>query len=247
LKRQLLLILLLFSPLLQADEVRYYDVELIIFEHLQAGARNSEQWPEKLNREMPERLVEIGGPWPGERPEAYLPALSFTPLPVSQWRLTAEAEKIENSASRRLLAHQAWVQPGLPQEEAISVHFNQRILPPQTPVPDTGETTENMQTPALDSGTLDVLIRVSLARYLRVETDLLFTLDEPPVQESMMQMDAKAENETETRPAPHYFHVQQLRRRIRSTELHYLDHPVLGMLIMFTPHEVEDKATVKKK
>ncbi len=247
-KQQLLvLILALFSiPLLAAD-IRYYDVEVIIFEHLQADNRNSERWPQQLEREIPEKLIEIGGEWPAGRPEEYDPTLSFKSLPESEWRLTSEAEKISKSESRRLMMHKAWVQPGLTQKQAISVHINQPVMALRE-TEDSEITMPGQPQPAttLDSGTLDALIRVSLARYLRVETDLLFTLDQPPEEQSLIS-GPESESETESIPAPRYFHVQELRRRIRSTELHYLDHPVLGMLIMFTPHKTADEAAAKKK
>lgn len=245
------LTLALFSLSLEAADLRYYDVEVIIFEHLQSDNRNAEQWPKQMEREIPETLVEIGGEWPGERPDNIDPALSFTPLPKSQWRLMAEAEKIDSSKSRRLLSHVGWVLPGLAQEQAISVHFNQPIMANQ-PIDEIDSlAVPAANQPVLDSGTLDALIRVSLARYLRVEADLLFTLDKPAIEENSLLTDSESESEIESEleanPAPRYFHVQQLRRRIRSTELHYLDHPVLGMLIMFTPHKVVDKLAAKKK
>ena len=31
--------------------------------------------------------------------------------------------------------------------------------------------------------------------------------------------------------------IKQKRRRIRSNELHYIDHPVLGILLRITPYE----------
>lgn len=246
-KQQLLvLILALFSIPLQAAGIRYYDVEVIIFENLQPNSRNSEHWSQQLEREIPETLIEIGGEWPGGRPEEYDPTLSFKALPKNQWRLTPEAEKIDQSESRRLLLHRAWVQPGLTQKQALSVHINQPVTIPETEESETAAAGQSQPTTIFDSGTLDALIRVSLARYLRVETDLLFTLDQPPEEESLIS-GPESESEAESIPAPRYFHVQELRRRIRSTELHYLDHPVLGMLIMFTPHETTDKAEAKKK
>ncbi len=251
-KRQLLvLILSLFSLSLQAADIRYYDVEVIIFENLQANAHQSEHWPQQLQREILENSIEIGGPWPGGRPEEYDPALSFIPLPESQWRLTSEAEKIDHSGSRRLLAHLAWVQPGLPQAQALSVHVtlpvmanqNQEVNKSESGITKQSEPENTATAPLLESGTLDALIRVSLARYLRVETDLLFTLDPQSVEQNRMIAAPDLESKAQTTPAPRYFRVQQVRRRIRSTELHYLDHPVLGMLIMFTPHE----SVAKKK
>ncbi len=253
-KRHLLVLtLILFSLSSQAADIRYYDVEVIIFQYLQANGYHSEHWPQQIDRKMPKDLIEIGGKWPGGKPEKYDPALSFTPLPESKWRLTAEAEKIDHSTSRRLLAHLAWVQPGLPQNQAISVHFNLPVM--ATPEINGSETDVTMQNepekPATESpaeiGTLDALIRVSLARYLRVKTDLLLTLDPLPAEKNGTISDPKRENEAETTPAPRYFRVQQVRRHIRSTELHYLDHPVLGMLIMFTQHKTAGKTSTKKR
>ena len=37
------------------------------------------------------------------------------------------------------------------------------------------------------------------------------------------------------------YQMKQLRRRIRSKELHYLDHPVLGMLLIITPYEKSEE------
>lgn len=244
----LLLTLALFNFPLQAADIRYYDVEVIIFEHLQSDSRDAEQWPEQLEREVPENMVEIGGEWPGGRPEDYDPALSFTPLPKSKWRLMAEAEKINSSDSRRLLAHIGWVFPGLSQEQAISVHFNQTVPATQNTIEGAAAIDARvLEGGTLVGGTLDALIRISLARYLRVETDVLFSLDEIAGEENSLLNENDVEGEAEASPTPRYFHAQQLRRRIRSTELHYLDHPVLGMLIMFTPHETKVKASTKKK
>lgn len=252
-QKLLVLILILFSLSSPAADIRYYDVEVIIFENLQTDAHNAEHWPQQFERKMPESMIELDGQWPGGRPEEYDPALSFTRLPENEWRLTREAEKIDQSKSRRLLAHLAWVQPGLPQTQALSVHFNLPVMANQetgksgTDAP--GQTSP--EKPATESpvevGTLDALIRVSLARYLRVETDLLLTLYPPSVEEKTMMADAESDNGTETVSSPRYFRVQQVRQRIRSTELHYLDHPVLGMLIMFTQHKTADKAAAKKK
>ncbi len=253
-KRQLLvLILSLFSLSLQAAGVRYYDVEVIIFQYLPVDGYHSENWPQQVDRKMPSNLIEIGGKWPGGKPEEYDPALSFTPLPENKWRLTTEAEKIDHSKSRRLLAHLAWVQPGLSQNQALSVHFNLPVMATQeTNESETGATEKiepekTVDARSLDIGTLDALIRVSLARYLRVGTDLLLTLDPLPGEENKVISDSEQNSEAETTPAPRYFRVQQVRRHIRSTELHYLDHPVLGMLIMFTPHTTTGKAAAKKK
>lgn len=252
-KRQLLILILIsFSLSSRAADIRYYDVEVIIFQYLQADDYKSEHWPQQVERKMPESMIEIGGKWPGGRPEKYNPALSFTPLPEDTWRLTTEAEKIDQSRSRRLLVHLAWVQPGLPQAQAISVHFNlpvmatQEINQAKTDATMQNESTKPAAAGPVEIGTLDALIRVSLARYLRVKTDLLLTLN-PSSEDKTMMSDTASENGTETIPAPRYFRVQQVRRRIRSTELHYLDHPVLGMLIMFTQHKTANKTAIKNK
>ncbi len=269
-KKTFLLLFLLFPLALPAQEVRYYDVEVILFENLDPAARQSEIWPESVELEPDDRTIEIGQPWPGPFPEEYEPSLSFKPLPASAYQLNEQAQKIADSPTRRILLHTAWRQPGMSQDAALKVHFQRHIPAGPETLPESGsatgesaEASPNGVPP--EEGDLEGLIQVMLARYLHVKADIVFRPKRPepaspenvpegfrplpvvtpdtrmlsespePTIENGEFTDTEEPLEAEQRPV--VYHLDQIRRRMRSRELHYLDHPVIGMLIRITPYE----------
>ncbi len=271
-KKTLILLAILFPLPLPAQEVRYYDVEVILFENLDPAARQSEIWPESVELELDERTIEIGQPWPGPFPDEYEPRLSFKPLPSATYQLNEQARKIDESPTRRVLLHTAWRQPGMPQDMALKVHFQRHIPTGPEPMAETEMATEGESSPAAvlgappEEGDLEGLIQVMLARYLHVKADIVFrpklpetaTLSEdvpegfqplPAATYDVMKsseipesIEASGELGDTEEPVvaeqrPVVYHLNQIRRRMRSRELHYLDHPVIGMLIRITPYE----------
>lgn len=228
-KKFLFLAILSLLPLgLQAaeEEVRYYDVELIIFEDLAQKDRLSEIWPTSVDQTLPEseKEIEIGQPYPGPVPKEFKPAYTFKPLSKDKYKLDKEAKLIDDSSSRRVLLHTAWRQPGMGWENAINVHLKKTI--PGT----VGETAAGDNAIlAGEAGELEGYVKVILSRYLHVDTDMAFR--------TQPQTDVFDFSEDTREPVA--YRLKQLRRRIRSTELHYLDNPVLGMLIMMTPVETD--------
>jgi hypothetical protein len=232
-----------FSAISQAQETRYYDVEIILFENLDPAARASENWPTSVELEAPDTTIEIGQPWPGPIPAEYTPALSFKPLQAEEFRLNEQAGKIEESESRRILLHTGWRQPGMPRDTALTVHFKQPVpgLPaglmattPEGEEIDTGTTTAGRWL-SPEAGELEGLIKVTLARYLHVEADVVFR---PRLAEHGFD-DINPGITTDAEQGPVVYRLKQTRRRMRSRELHYLDNPVIGMLVLITPYEVE--------
>lgn len=235
-------LLAVFSLIGQAQETRYYDVEIILFENLDPAARTSENWPTSVELEPPETTIEIGQPWPGPIPGEYAPALSFKPLRAPEYRLNEQASKIEESESRRILLHTGWRQPGMPRDTALTVHFKRNIpgLPagliattPEGEEIDTGASAGRWLPPEV--GELEVLIKVILARYLHVEADVVFR---PRLLEDNLEI-INPGISTDAEQGLVVYRLRQTRRRMRSRELHYLDNPVIGMLILITPYEAE--------
>ncbi len=224
-----------FSQLSYAEDVRYYDVEIILFENLDNASRQGEIWPTSVELERPETSIEIGQPYPGPLPKEYDPKLTFKPLAQKDYQLKAQAKKIEASDSRRVLLYTGWRQPGMAQENALTVYFKRQIPgitvsnpavieAPLTPTP------TSRLAPA-QAGELEGMIKVILSRYLHVDTDIVFR---PRIAEEEPQSFFTLEvMEDTTRPV--VYRLQQTRRRMRSRELHYLDNPVLGMVILITP------------
>jgi hypothetical protein len=237
-KTTLLLTLTLFSFTLFASELRYYDVEIIIFENLDLKARESEKWHTSVEIDYPENTIQIGHPWPGLFPKEYNPKLSFKRLSRRSFRLKEQAKKISESDSRRILLHTGWRQPGMAKDVALTVKLNKKI-PTQSSAKMT-EFNEVQQeyTPApspwatKEAGVLEGKVKVILARYLHVDVDMIFQAE--ALQASDIYTIDDSINE-EIKPV--VYRLKQSRRRMRSRELHYIDNPVLGMLVLITPYE----------
>lgn len=232
------------------DDIRYYNVEVVLFEHLNSSNQDTEEWkPVKQENEntQAELIHQLGQPYVMEAESVYDPELMFTLVPEQEYQLSEEAKKIENSTSRRVLMHTAWRQPGLSYEQAIRVYFRHQLgnnhVDEQPAAVDIPPQLDNALTAALTTQPyVEGSIKVMLARYLHVDTDIMYFAKQAPVVDSS----ASTEQDPDAIPGNKYrendnaltvYQMKQLRRRIRSKELHYLDHPVLGMLIMITPYE----------
>ena len=98
-------------------------------------------------------------------------------------------------------------------------------------------TDEAEQTPGLpdqiELPKLEGSLKVSIKRYLHVDFDLVLRRL-TTVSSAHMSM----EGDTLTTLSPHYqAYRMQMHRRMRSNELHYLDHPQIGVII--TAHRYE--------
>ncbi len=240
-------LLLLLSFHLQAEqEMRYYDVEVVIFENLDPQAKQAENWPLQVNMELPEKTIELGQPVIS----SWLPAeadkrLSYRLLPASQFRLKEEVDKLTESEKYRMIFHTAWRQPGLDKNTSLPVHFK-RTIPPAPPLQQTPDTESDYASEAEASTEdntpyeLEGLLRVTLARYLRLEGEM--TYKKKPLEVSDTENPfAVLDNEDQLQAKQGVIHFKQVRRRIRSKELHYLDHPVLGVLLKITPYQPGNK------
>lgn len=218
-----------------AEEIRYYDVEVILFENLDNIARQSENWPSSIELVLPETLIEIGKPYPGPIPKEYQSRLTFKPLAKKDLQLQEKASSIDKSKTRRVLLHTGWRQPGMPREDALSVYFKHTVAG----ISPISVDTEASNNPAAMSrlaqpqaGELEGLIKVILSRYLHVETDIVFRPRREELQEDIFSLELLDQIDQ-----PVVYRLNQTRRRMRSRELHYLDNPVIGMLVLITPYE----------
>ena len=224
----------------EQEEVRYYDVEVLLFENLDNFARQSENWPSSVELELPETLIEIGKPYPGKIPQEYQPRLTFKALAKKELQLQQQATTIDESESRRVLLHTGWRQPGMAREKALSVYFKHAVAGPAPGAEETAATeftNDPMTMPRLaqpQAGELEGTIKVILSRYLHVETDIVLRPQSKEQPEDIFSLELLEEAEQ-----PVVYRLHQTRRRMRSRELHYLDNPVIGMLILITPYEPE--------
>ena len=238
-----------------AKDMRYYDVEIVIIENLSDESKNSEIWPLQVNLTQPEKTVQLGQPVLSD----WLPAdvdlkSSYKLLNASTFQLTNEVKKISESTTQRVIFHTAWRQPGLDKKLALPIYFKQEI--PAAPVvenennPTQGSEEESSLAVKTTPSILEGILRVTLARYLHLEAELTYKNKMPEIENSdntFLVLDNESERSELDKQS--VIHFKQKRRRIRSTELHYLDHPALGILIRIMPYEkpedLADKAAVK--
>ena len=133
-------------------------------------------------------------------------ARAFRRLDRAGLSLNRVRNTLRRSARYRPLLHTGWRAPGLPRNAARPAYIGARLA-------DTG----NGDDPPAVYGT----VKVSVGRYLHVELDLLYRLSGADV--------AAAPEGT-----PTWFRLRA-ERRMRSRELHYIDHPLFGALVRIAP------------
>ena len=227
-----------------ADEVRYYDVEVIIFESLDPSARQAENWSSDITRQVPNPAVELDQPYPGPIPAQFNPKLTFKTLPASQFQLQNEDKLLTKSNQYRILLHTAWVQPGMDPATALPVHINRSFLAeaptaqPMTPatpgMPPAGQPALAQSAPT--RSVLDGYIKIVLMRYLHADVDLTYTTGLPATAPATVTTPGSTAAPIIALTPPVIYRLNES-RKMRSNELHYLDHPVLGVLLLITPYE----------
>ncbi len=134
------LALLACATLVPADEheIRWYDVEVVIFENVRVPRSSNTKWNPQAYIPLLENAVSLA---PGDEIVPQQPividsdalandvgelvASSIEPriLERETHRLAIEAAAIEKSSRYKLLVHQAWRQAGTPLEQAIPIHI----------------------------------------------------------------------------------------------------------------------------
>jgi hypothetical protein len=155
---------------------------------------------------------------------AFYPAepYAFTEINVNERQLEGPAGSIRRSSLYALLLHQSWQQPIDQTPTPILVQGGQQF----------GDRFE-----------LEGTLSLRRQRFLHVEADLWLTQFSPqqalPASTVPSTLKAQfpdlfeASERGRTFSADAKFHLSE-RRRLRSGELHYLDHPALGVLILVT-------------
>jgi len=146
-----------------------------------------------------------------------------------------------------VIFHAAWRQPGLDKKIAMPVYFKhdlseiplveEEILP-----------TDNENIEAANASILEGVFRVTLARYLHLEAELSYRT-KPAVAPTTEEIYSEylTENTEEKVEQQGVIYLKQKRNRIRSNELHYIDHPVLRILVKMTPYikpEIDETAPI---
>ncbi len=215
----------LFASVVSAKD---YAIEVIIFENKDGLQQSDEQFNYK-------RIIPV--PTDGLDLENTNESSQWRTIPEEEYILNNVAQRLKQSGKYRILKHIAWRQPVFERKDsqAISIKagrdfsgqfperaYRQFEFNDQTQV-NTGNTDNKV--PELE-GTLNVVI----TRYLHIYSDLVYRIPRTIPNEVSDALDR-------TQVLVDY--SVNSHRRMRSRELHYIDHPVVGILVEATP--IDDK------
>lgn len=232
-----------------AEDMRYYDVEIVVIENLKLKSTTSENWPVDITLTFPEKIVQLGDPVLSEwLPAGTDPAASYAVLKANEYKLTTHVEKISETKNQRVVFHTAWRQPGLDKDLALPIYFKHEI--PTVPILENQSNSVVIPdavnvAPKTTPSMLEGVLRVTLARYLHFEAEMTLRDKVSETETTIAPVSFFESDKSAQKQQVIYFN--QERRRMRSSELHYLDHPVISMLIQITPYEKKEEPVILKK
>jgi len=198
----------------------WYQVEVIVFEHITPQSLASEAWPTDLQEPNLSDAIQLQAVQ-NDNLQAY------ELLPKKDFQLNSEVRRLTNNPNYKVLTHIAWVQPVSAPRFAKPVQIKggaiyapdgQMVLPVPGEMGDADYSGDYWQ--------LNGTITISVMKYLQIKTNLLLTEHGYKIPQQ-----TNAQGETASLIS---FPMQQI-RRTKSRELNYFDHPLYGMLIEITP------------
>lgn len=184
-------------------------------------------------------------------PAPDMPA-AYEILPADSLRLNAAYQHLSRSAKTTPLLHVAWRQPTLDEQHAPPVLLQDGMTEPLH-APSAADAASDTAFVGPISPRLIGTVRVSVARYLHLAADLVYRQRvtqraAEPVSDLELWYDRPYPTLNEPQgPAYRLHQWQAIRgfemqesRRMRSTKLHYLDHPMFGLLAVITPVQLPE-------
>ena len=188
---------------------RWFTVEIIVFDDLQDEGLHAEIWPADPGEPSLQGAIELAHSPEGESggtPHA------FRLVNRSELSLAAVWNRLKGSSRYRPFLHAGWRLPGVPRSAARPAHVGAHLGNGRADA----AKVDGAERPAVH-GT----VTVSLGRFLELAVDLLY---HRPSSDETASPGA----------APTRFRLVS-ERRMRSGELHYIDHPLFGVLIRIAP------------
>ncbi len=200
-------------------ETRYYDIEVIIYEDADSKYINSEHWPQRplqVDGEMENLSLSAAASADNQEEKSS----QFDNIEPSI--LSSEADRLARSRHYNMLFYGAWTQAGLSSSDAFSINLKQL----------------NNHAKVNTANTIEGTLKVVLARYLHIYTDLEYIRQQKrqitvATVPAALTGETTTESETsmpETTPMVEFYPVIS-HRRMRSKTLHYIDHPLVGILV----------------
>ncbi|USD66201.1 peptidoglycan binding protein CsiV [Vibrio sp. SCSIO 43136] len=242
--------ILLFLVSFQSFAQRQFDIEVIIFKRSVNPEQTNESWPNTLPEIDMSKAIALRNGVAMERKGAKM-------LPTSSYELNSEYQALKRHAAFKPMMHVAWrqgdqgrfaapvfhIQAGKDYSERFDAAGNMRGAEQSVEGLSDEIQEQTIHSPIYE---LDGKLQVYVQHYLFAELSLDLkapsvrevSFAEPSLEISEEQTDADVQvgNLTEVTPTLEVeeflksYRMEQ-KRRMRSTETHYLDHPLMGMII----------------
>ena len=212
--RTLILVLLqTLSFAVYADETGY-EVELIVFEDVNGRYIRSEDWS---YNDMLNNTKEV-------EPKSVKPDPQYKQLEWKGAKLASNLKRLQNNSNFRVLVHKRWKQTGLDRENAFTISLNSSELESEAKT-EIIEPTESIE---INESFIRGDIKLIMSRYLHFNVNLQYIRPQTVLNGGITEiqnMVLPVVNE----------------RRMRSREVHYIDHPLVGIVVLATPYKIKSK------
>ncbi|MCM8855220.1 MAG: peptidoglycan binding protein CsiV [Candidatus Thiodiazotropha sp.] len=192
----------------------WYQFEVLIFERIAPGAGSTEGWSSNPGRPQPKHATWLskGSPMRDNKP------IAFRALPAEERALNNAWGAMRRSRDYRPLYHAAWRQPMKDPKHAQQIHFS--LLPAD------GGQASDLNLPKLEGS-----LKFGIQRYLHLDVDIAL--------HKAVSGNATQSSSDDFNFGPSFKHYRlQDSRRMRSGKLHYIDHPVIGLLTIAKRYEM---------
>lgn len=245
--KKLIPLLLFFVAL--PSWARQFDVEVIVFKRAVDAEQTAESWPDQLPKIDLENTGSL-------LDSSYRAEKGVRILPSSSYKLNGSVNKLKQHAGFEVLLHTAWRQGDRGRLSAPVIHIQSGKDFSATYNRD-GTVKGSVQgTEVLEGITeetipaalyeLDGKIQIYVDHYLYADVEM--DLKEPSVREAVLQVPLKLDTNAVAEETVQSGFMEQVaptiqkqeflksyrfdqKRRMKSNETHYLDHPLMGMII----------------
>ena len=236
--------LLIIFILSHTASARDYAVEVIIFINQEGLRQDAEIYDPGIILPVPRKglsLFEPGNEFESQEAGLIQPDNQLNPwqlLNSDDYILSSQARKLGNSSKYKILKHFAWRQPAVDRANSqpilINAGFDYSGIYPERSFQqiefndtESGFEDENMTGVWELEGTINVVI----TRYIHFYTDLVYRAERTNPQ--------YADDSLEPQTVLVDYEIKS-HRKMKSRELNYIDHPIVGILVEATPIDEEN-------
>ena len=228
-KLLLSLFLSFFSLSCLATATHVYEIELIVFSHINAPGVNSETWPLLGSPQLNLTNAWTLQPLDDTKQNKNAAPIDYSLLPNYDFNLNQAAERLVHSPNYQTILHAAWRQPVQAAHDAKWIHIYGGAGYDEEGNVVAQDRDGSVPYDQAAHWQVDGLVRFDVQRYFNTRYQLGFAAPAGQIQDlSTTDNFANIDNPLL------YFKLDQF-RRMKSKELNYIGHPLYGVLVYITP------------